>query len=495
LNVDESAALQNLRQIEHIVVLMMENRSFDHMLGYLKKDGMPEVNGLEGDEWNEDDHGERITVFPFPPGETAFHLPDKPFDESLDPQHGPSSVAEQLADGNRGFVKDFISEKNPPEEWRTLPMGHYTAEHLPVYDFLARNYCVCDSWHSSIPGDTWPNRLYALAARKAESVGHKPGLWKRLLNFLRLRGLVHKLESAPIYEVAAFTRHLDDGQWRWYSYDPATLRLADGHYRDFGQLESKNFAYFNRKVISFAQSTLEAPFELQDSFLDDATKSGEHGLRQVSWIDPNFIDFRVFDSTSNDDHPPSDVLAGQQLVLELYHALVNSPDWDSTLLVITYDEHGGFYDHVQPPPVDAGDNSGFATYGVRVPALVIGPRVRNEVCHAFFDHTTLMKTILLRFAPDPDAAIAQMGPRVQRAQHLGVVLDDSPSERPDHEHLFARFDEWRNDARAERRASVRGQRAKSFDGAGQNWQPTQLQREFSEFVLAMREQGLPAGRP
>jgi phospholipase C len=495
MSLDESAALQNLRQIEHIVVLMMENRSFDHMLGYLKKDGMPEVNGLEGDEWNEDDQGERIGVFPFPPGETAFHLPGKPFDESLDPQHGPSSVAQQLADGNGGFVKDFISEKNPPEEWRSLPMGHYTKAHLPVYDFLARNYCVCDSWHSSIPGDTWPNRLYALAARRAESVGHKPGWWKQLLNFFHSGTLVHKFEGVPIYEVAAFTRHLADDQWRWYSYDPATLRLADRHYRGFEQLESKNFAYFNRKVISFAQSTVEKPFELQDSFLDDATKTGEHGLRQVSWIDPNFIDFRVFDSTSNDDHPPSDILAGQQLVLDLYNALVLSPDWENTLLVITYDEHGGFYDHVQPPSVGPDDNSGFATYGVRVPALVIGPRVRKEVCHEFFDHTALMKTILLRFASDPDAAIAQMGSRVQRAQHLGVVLADGPSNRPDHEHLFAPFDEWRNHARQDRHASLRGLPAKSFDGAGQNWEPTELQRQVTEFAEAMREQGLPPGRP
>ena len=144
--------LERLQQIKHIVVLMMENRSFDHMLGYLKNDGMPEVNGLNGDESNEDDRGNRIAVYPFPDGVTAFHLPGQPFDESLDPQHGPSSVAEQLAGGNGGFVKNFIREKKPPDEWRSLPMGHYTSKHLPVYDLLARQYCVCDSWHSSIPG-------------------------------------------------------------------------------------------------------------------------------------------------------------------------------------------------------------------------------------------------------------------------------------------------------------------------------------------------------
>src|SRR6266536_2023127 len=271
----EAAALANLRRIEHIVVLMMENRSFDHMLGYLKRDGLPEVNGLDGDEWNEDDRGQRITVFPFAPDQTAFHRPGRPFDESLDPQHGPPSVAEQLADGNSGFVKNFIREKGPPEEWRSLPMGHYTAEHLPVYDLLARSYCVCDSWHSSIPGDTWPNRLYALAARATEPVGRKLKLLERLFRFLRGWRVLHKLEKEPIYDVEAFTRHLADEQWRWYSYDPATLRLAYRRYRDFRQIGGKNFAYFDRKAIPFVERALKELVELRDSFLDDAVKSGE----------------------------------------------------------------------------------------------------------------------------------------------------------------------------------------------------------------------------
>lgn len=485
--------LERLRQIKHIVVLMMENRSFDHMLGYLKTAGLSEVNGLRGDEWNPDERGERVPVFAFGEDRYAFHLPGKPFDESLDPKHGPSSVAEQLADGNKGFVKNFIREKRPPAEWRNLPMGHYTAKHLPVYDFLARQFCVCDRWHSSIPGDTWPNRLYALAAKSAKSVGHKPGSWKRLVRRLGGGGLVHRIENAPIFEVAAFTRQLEDAQWRWYSHDPATLRGADKHYRDFLHIKRKNFAYFNRKEISLPLDVAQAAFVFQDSFLDDATKEGEHGLREVSWIDPNFINLRVLDPTSNDDHPPSDVRAGQQLVLELYHALVHSPGWKDTLLVVTYDEHGGFYDHEPPPPVD--DGSGFPTYGLRVPALVIGPRVRKFACHDFFDHTSLMKTILLRFARDPEAAIRQMGPRVERAEHLGVVLGDEPrTDIADHQHLLEQLEAWRTEAREERRAHARGPAADP-DGAGQNWEPTQLQNEFSALSLALREQGLPPGQP
>jgi len=183
-------------------------------------------------------------------------------------------------------------------------------------------------------------------------------------------------------------------------------------------------------------------------------------------------------------------------VLELYHALVNSPNWKNTLLVITYDEHGGFYDHVVPPAVPAGDPCGYETFGVRVPALVVGPRVRNFVCHEFFDHTTLMKTILLRFARDPEAAIRKMGPRVERAQHLGVVLVEEPhTDLPDHRHLFDRFEKWRTAARTQRRAAARAQASPDPDGAGQNWEPTELQRDYSRAAAALREEGLPPGTP
>ncbi len=488
--------LERLKQIKHIVVLMMENRSFDHMLGYLKQAGMPEIDGLEGIETNPDEKGVPVPGFEFGDDQYAFHRPNQPFDESLDPKHGHDSVEKQLAGGNQGFVTDFIAEKQPPAEWRSLPMGHYAAKHVPVYDFLARQFCVCDHWHSSIPGDTWQNRNYALAGRWADPVGLKLRPWEKLATMIGLKKELLGLERAPIYDVPAFTRQLELGQWRWYSYDPATLRAADALYRKFENVDRKNFAYVNRKSIAPAVKLLEELIEFQDSFLDDATKGGEHGLRQVSWIDPNFINVHVLDPASNDDHPPSDIRAGQQLVLELYHALANSPDWNETLFVITYDEHGGFYDHVPPPAVEAGDNSTYSTYGVRVPALVIGPRVRKFVSHDFFEHTTLMKTILLRFAADPDSAIKAMGPRAERAAHLGVVLGDEPrTDIGEHGQLFETLEKWRTEAREERRVQGTAAPSPDPDGAGRDWRPTELQREFAAFSLAMRERGLPAGRP
>ena len=223
------SALANLRQIDHIVVLMMENRSFDHMLGYLKRDGLPEVNGLNGDEWNEDDRGKRITVFPFRPDQTAFHRPGQPFDESLDPQHGPSSVAEQLADGNGGFVKNFIREKKPARgvalvcRWATTR----PTTSRSTTSSRARTACATPGTARSpaTRGRTASTRSRHAAA---DPVGRKLRMFERIARLFRGEGLLQKLEKEPIYAVEAFTRHLADDDWRWYSYDPATLRWRTG---------------------------------------------------------------------------------------------------------------------------------------------------------------------------------------------------------------------------------------------------------------------------
>lgn len=491
----EDGGLAALGTIKHIVVLMMENRSFDQMLGYLTRDGMPEVRGLTGRESNPDGQGTEHAVFEWGAEETSFHPLQDPSGKILDPCHSKECVAQQLADSNRGFIANFIESRKDkngtpvtiPDEYHALPMGHYGAQHLPMYDFLARNYAVCDAWHSSVPGDTWPNRLFALAGREGPKM--LPPLLRRIEE--RFKGELQALENAPIYEVEAFTRQLADPQWRWYSHDPATLRAADEKYRHFG--ERDNFAFFDRQKVSILTELLEEPIVIGGSFLDDAANGK---LRDVSWIDPNFIDLKVLETASNDDHPPSDVRAGQSLVLETYEALRNSPTWEDTLLVIVYDEHGGFYDHVSPPPLNIDDGSGFATYGVRVPALLVGPRVTRQVCHQQFDHTSLIKTILQRFAADPEQAIAKMGTRVQHAQHLGIALADAArTDIPDHDSARVQITDWRANARAARRGSATQGHSRARDGAGQQLGLHEFQEEFARFALAMRKAGLPYGEP
>jgi phospholipase C len=486
-----------LEQVKHIVVVMMENRSFDHMLGYLTTAGMPEVRGLTGDEFNLDSERKRHKVHAFDASQSKVQRQGEALQKRLDPCHSPNCVKRQLSRNNKGFVRDYVATREPgfPRELWGVPMGYYTGNDLPTYDHLARTYCVCDAWHSSIPGDTWPNRLYSVAGRAADSVWRGSDLFQRLARL----GPLKKLRNVPLYELRAFTRHLNDGDWRWYSHDPATLRAVDARYRDLANLRRDNFAWFDRKQVSFATRVVEEEvldIVARDSFLDDAVKGQ---LRKVSWIDPNFVDLSVLDPQSNDDHPPSDVLAGQQFVFNVYDALRKSPNWEDTVLVVTYDEHGGFYDHVPPPAVS--DESGYPTLGLRVPTLVVGPRVRNFVCHEAvgdeaWDHTALIRSILLAFAEDPQRAIDEMGGRVkERSAHLGLVLEhkprtDIPAETPDPEE---RLRQWRERARAARVATDRAQPSVAPDGAGQPPVLTDFQQEWVTFAVAMREAGLQRG--
>jgi phospholipase C len=497
----DDQALERLKKIKHIVVLMMENRSFDHMLGYLELEGMKGVNGLSGPDvnFNLDKNRKSIGIHAFDADGTKVQRPGEALQKKLDPDHSPKGVAVQVgygygdkSKGDRtmgGFVRNFIESRKPednvgPDLW-SVPMGYYTSKDLPVYDYLANNYCVCDSWHSSIPGDTWPNRLYSIAGRAEPPA--RPG-WLEKIAVGPLKGL----RNAPIYDVDAFPRQLEDSQWRWYSHDPGTLRVVDGHYRDLDDLKRGNFAYFDRKKVSPVTELAESLIVAHDSFLDDAAK-GE--LRDVSWIDPNFIDLSVLDPNSNDDHPPSDIRAGQALVLELYEALTRSPNWEDTLLVVVYDEHGGFYDHVDPPAVE-DDGSGYKTLGVRVPALVVGPRVKKFVAHDVFDHTVLIKTILTRFAKDPDEAIAGVGKRVANSPHLGVLLEDEPrTDIGDHGDAREAIEQWRTNARARRQAAPQGAPSPAPDGAGQPFRLHEFQEDVVAFAIAMRKLGLPPGQP
>jgi phospholipase C len=497
-------AAERVRSLRHIVVVMMENRSFDHMLGYLSLEGMQQVDGLTGTEFNMDADGNVINVHAFDADATKVQRPGEALQKRLDPDHSPAGVRKQVGAGYTqggpamgGFVRSFIESRKPADKvgkdlW-SVPMGYYTSKDVPVYDHLARQYCVCDRWHASIPGDTWPNRLYATTGTKGDKVS-ATGLWKSFTDAPPLR----RLQSMPLYDVPAFTRQLADKQWRWYSHDPGTLRLVDVRYRDLAKPMRNNFAFFDKRAVDWLAKRLEDPIVSGASFLDDAARGT---LPQVSWIDPNFVDLSVLETNSNDDHPPSDIRSGQSFVLDVYEALVNSPGWDDTLLIVTYDEHGGFFDHVQPPPLPAEDEARpeFTTYGVRVPALIAGPRVQRTVLHdpedaattgALYDHTTLIKTILLAFARNPAAALAKMPGRVRRAPHLGdVVLDAPRTDIDDPRNARDLLGAWRGTARQRRAATPLARVSAAPEGAGQPVVLTDFQSDWANFALTAKRAG------
>jgi phospholipase C len=390
-----------LAEVEHIIVVMMENRSFDHMLGYLALEGgIPGIDGLHLDMHN-DHAGEGYPVRP---------LTQTVFPGGANPSHDSASVTTQLAGNNGGFVGNF-AEKHPGVD-PGLVMGYYTGEQLPVYDHLARHFTVCQRWFSSVPGATWPNRLYSVAGAAAGSPDDLP--------------------LFPYYWMKAFTRHLEKARhtWRWYSYDPGTLRFIDRKYRTerggrFGFVEQRTpVEDLEGKVLG------EGP-----SLLDDIANDE---LPNVCWVDPNFTDLHLFPH-ANDDHPPADVTAGQELVFTIYRALADKPDvWAKSMLVIVYDEHGGLFDHV-PPPAAPDDDKRFSRYGVRVPAIVVSPWSKPGIpSDLLFDHTSLIKTILLRFCVK-NGKIPNMGQRVTSANDLSPLLGDAAKAAPDREPLAERM--------------------------------------------------------
>jgi len=439
--------LANLRKIDHIVVLMLENRSFDHMLGYLTLEaGRTDLDGLQAGMSNRyKNNTYRIR-----------HLERTALTKPEDPCHGGACTAEQISNDMGGFVANFAKSR-PQAPHVGLVMAHYNGSDLPVYDHLSREFCVCDRWFASVAGATWPNRLYAVAGKAA---GSKDG------------------KQVPVYDEPSFVRHLEKSKvgWRWYSHDVGTLRFSDAKFR-LGYLDK--FAYFDRR-------SMLAP----RNFLDDA-KDGK--LPPVSWIDPNFVDVSfIGPAGSNDDHPPSDIKAGQELVLKTYTALVNSPNWSKTMLVITYDEHGGFFDHVVPPAAH-DDRPAFRSYGVRVPSIVVSPFTpRGSVSSVIYDHTSIIKTILLRFCAK-NGQIPDMGARVTNANHLGSTLT-LPQARPPtplqaYRDAVDRITAWRADVFRSRIL---------MEPITDPADPTDL-NDLQQQVVAAREkiraQGLPEGQP
>jgi phospholipase C len=467
-------AAARLDAIDHIVVLMLENRSFDHMLGFLSLPAAlggrerTGIDGLAGPQVNKNDcDGSEYPIHRLSVTQFA--------GEAEDPDHSGRSVDEQLAGGGGGFVANFkrVSETRaaalgvpPPDPG--LVMGYYDRDDLPVYDFLAAEYCVVDRWFSSVPGATWPNRLYAIAGRAAGS-----------------RDDV----SPPIYSLPSFVRYLDrcGGSWRWYSFDPGTLRAVDPEYR---LSRHDRFAFVESRKLSPLERAAGELTEEGPSFLDDVAAGR---LPDVSWIDPRFKDLRVLGPDSNDDHPPSDVRAGQDLVLTVYDALSRSPAWEKTLLIVTYDEHGGFYDHVSPPAA-VDEHAEFQRLGVRVPALLVSPLVATassstqllgDAVH--FDHTSIAKTILTRFC-SADGRIPALSARTAAANHLGHLLSGAPPRQqlPDRGALDATMTQWRRSWAAELPDASRSPAPGRL---------TDFQSGFYEMARLLRRAGLPGAHP
>lgn len=343
-----------LANVDHIVVVMMENRSFDHVFGSLALEGRT-IDGLTGKESNPGaGGGDAVPVFALTDTVVAF-----------DPDHSWNGSRQQWNDGdNDGFVQSYADEGAPDP---TLVMGYYERATLPVSYALADAYSVCDRWFCSVMGPTWPNRFHLHLGTSGgmmtnDGVSEIPSIWDRLTE----SGITNVYYSSNV---------------------PFTLT--------FGKTDG---------------------VEQISAFFEAAAADT---LPQFCMIDPVFTDFATDPSTGTDDHPPADVSMGQAFIASVYAAIANSPAWNRTLMILTYDEHGGFYDHVSPPTT-VDDLPEFEQLGFRVPALVIGPHVRRGcVSSTTFDHVSVLSTVTKKWGLEP------LNMRVEMTSDLSSCIDPS----------------------------------------------------------------------
>ena len=394
-----------LSSVEHIVVLMLENRSFDHMLGFLYSDinnllpsGL-EFAGLTGNESNPGASGP-VRVYRIEPG-----TPNAYFMPGADPGEGYMATNDQLfgsekapADGTipamNGFVKDFaytLGWQSREGGWSIVPgtvasniMGCFTPDTVPVLSALAKGYAVCDQWFSSVPTETMPNRAFACAATSQGHLDDKT----RTFTAPSIFGLLGK----------------NGCTWGIYGYEAEPL------------------------TKSTFTDVASAPGGTIGQFTDFQAAAGAGTLPNFTFLEP------AWSPTGNSQHPNYDVALGEQLIHDVYEALRGGQGWTQTLLVITYDEHGGCFDHVPPPggaaPPDntAGEfGFDFTRFGVRVPAVLVSPLIEPGTVYRAtgstpLDHTSILKTVEQRWTLRPLTA------RDAAAPGFGDVLTRAPAQ-------------------------------------------------------------------
>jgi phospholipase C len=409
---------------------MLENRSFDNVLGWLydpnNKPPFQTVprnqtfNGVSGKALsNPALSGEMIpvgstpdTTNPYPdPGEVYEDIYGQLYNVYPLPAEIPSDPPQPPL--MQGFVINYTYQKDVTDA--THIMNGFRPPALPTVSQLANSFVVCDNWFASVPSQTLTNRSFMHAGTASGYVNND------------LHDLPLFINDTPtIFNLMEAQKV----SWRIYYGSYWFLSMA---FLNQKQLERYVFDFGPKRFFPFQQ------------FLDDA-KNGT--LPTYTFIEPNFMDSVVF-GRENDmhpdaavldwDHKPSDAIFGDELVRKIYQALKASPLWTKTLLVITFDEHGGTYDHVPPgqatPPDDRiikkgqpGDSGfKFNRYGVRVPAIMISPLlVGGTVDHTLYDHTSVLHTVMQQFGVTGDLGQRVANANLIQPQFAGAPRTDVP---------------------------------------------------------------------
>lgn len=370
--------MSNLAQ--HVFVLMLENRAFDHMLGFSGITGSDaetcaptKIDGLTGSETNTFNGGTyRVSAG------ADYVMP-------VDPGHEFNNVLEQLcgpgatypAGGayptiiNNGLVASYVASGGGADPGEVMKC--FTPDQLPVLVALAREYALCDNWQASMPGPTWPNRMFVHAASSG-GLDHSPST-DEIVEWETIGGF--QLTSGSIFD-ALKKKSLS---WRLYAGDDFPMVAA------LKGISLSDIRHYSNFAADLAQPTFPYCY---------------------IFIEPSYDVLNEY-RNSTSQHPLTDITLGESLIKETYEAIRNTPHWNSSLLIVTWDEHGGFYDHAIPPSAVApGDTAPgnkynqygfiFQQYGPRVPAIAISPLIpKNVIDHRQYDHASIPATVEILF--------------------------------------------------------------------------------------------------
>lgn len=337
--------------IEHVIVVTMENRSFDHFLGWL-----PHADGRQQDLIFFDAAGAAHETFRL--------APDYQGCSHSDPDH---SYAGGRVEFDGGACDGWLRAGSND----LYSIGYYKKNDLAFLGEAARQWTVCDRYFASIMAETWPNKIYQYAAQTDRL--------DNTFDFSTLPTIWDRLADAGVSA-------------RYYFNDVPFVALWGVQYLPI----SRPFA----------------------SFLEDAATGS---LPSVAFVDPKFVD--EASGTSADDHPHADIRNGEVFLEQVYRAVTTSPDWPSTVLVFTFDEWGGFFDHVPPPmrPVPPADQAigNDGRLGFRVPCIVVSPFAAARISSLELEHCSTLRMIEWRWSLEP------LTVRDATANNLAEVLDFS----------------------------------------------------------------------
>jgi len=372
--------------IKHVIVLMLENRSFDQMLGCFQEI-YPELDGIDPAKPARTNTVDAV-AYPQVAG-ARFIAP-------ADPNHDYEHVLYQIANNNGAFVQDYVNcFPNSSASDRQEVMKYHARGTLPALHTLAENFTICDHWFASLPGPTWPNRLFVHSGTSLGHVTMPEGVMNANLHWYNQTTLYDRLNERGI-------------RWKIYFGDVAQSWVL------VNQWAPRNMIHYHH----------------MQRFYEHAA-GAEKDFPSYVFIEPTYNP-----PGANDDHPCHNVLEGERLIADVYNAIrANEVLWQSSLLVVLYDEHGGYYDHVSPPPAVPPDHHheefAFNRLGVRVPSLLVSPYAKNQVVSTQFDHTSLLRYLCDKWNLGPLGARAgDVGTHSIAPYVSGTLRTDAPARLP-----------------------------------------------------------------